>query len=183
MRVMLVDGYNVIRSSHLYDQIEGDDFTGIESGLNSAREALISDVAAMAMGFYDVTVVFDGAKNSSSTGRKSMVGGINVVFSKAGQTADAVIEKLVHEVRDEADEIVVVTSDAMVQWTVLGKNVTRMSALNFANEIHQINAVGQEDMNRVAGVNKNTLAERIDPGIAAKLEAMVQGRGDAHAGT
>jgi uncharacterized protein len=172
MHVMLVDGYNVIRSSHLYDDIDSDDFAGAESGLNSAREALISDVAAMAQGYYDVTVVFDGAKNPSSTGNKNTIGGINIVFSKAGQTADAVIEKLVHEARERAEEIVVVTSDAMVQWTVLGKNVTRMSASNFANEIRQINAIGQEDMNLLVGAKKNTLAERISPAVAAKLEEL-----------
>lgn len=169
---MFVDGYNVIRSSHLYDGISSDDFTGVESGLNSAREALISDVAAMTLGFYDVTIVFDGANNPHSQGVPSRVGGIRVVFSRKGQTADAVIEKLVHESRESADEVVVVTSDALIQWTVIGDNVTRMSSTDFASEIRQMRAVERDDHDLLVGRKKNTLAERLDPETLRRLEEL-----------
>jgi hypothetical protein len=52
-RVLIVDGYNVIRSTPPYREIASQD-------LESARVALISDVAAYAAGEWDATVVFDG---------------------------------------------------------------------------------------------------------------------------
>lgn len=174
MKRMYVDGYNVIRSSGLYDAMEGDDYTGMESGLNAQREALMSDVAAFASGaFQEVTIVFDGAGNIASQGRSQRFGGVTVIFSRAGQSADSVIEKLVHEVRESGDEIVVVSSDALIQWTVLGDNVTRMSSMGFADEVRRMNTIDREDSDLLIGNPKNTLAERIDPAVAEKLAALL----------
>lgn len=175
-RRMFVDGYNVIRSSGLYDHMEGEDYSGLESGLNAMRESLISDVAALALGtFQEVTVVFDGAGNAHSAGGKTRFGGVDVIFSRAGQSADSVIEKLVHEVRDSGDEVVVVTSDALVQWTVLGDNVSRMSSTNFADEIRRMKSIDAGDHDLLVGSPKNTLGERIDPKVAAKLAQFARG--------
>lgn len=175
---IFVDGYNVIRSSGLYDRYEGEDHSGIESGLNAKREALVSDVAAFALGEYqDVAIVFDGGGNVASTGSVTKLGGVTVMFSRKGQTADSVIEKLVHDVRDSQDEILVVTSDALIQWTVLGDRVTRMSAANFADELRRIRTIGRDDADILVGSVKNTLAERISPDVAEKLRAMLE-KGD-----
>ena len=52
-RVLLVDGYNVIRLTPPYRDLAQRD-------LDSARVALVSDVAAYAGDEWDATVVFDG---------------------------------------------------------------------------------------------------------------------------
>ena len=74
-RVLIVDGYNVIRLTPPYRELAGID-------LESARAALVSDVAAYAAGEWDATVVFDGANNPHSTGEPHNVAGVRIVFSR-----------------------------------------------------------------------------------------------------
>jgi len=172
MKVLLVDGYNVIRSSSLYRDIEVDDFSGGE-GLNPAREALIADVATIAQNTYAATVVFDGGGNVESTGEPHEVAGIEVIYSPAGVSADSVIETLATRARDRGDEVYVVTSDAQTQWTVLGGSVTRLSSAGFAQEVERARDSWHEK--NPAPREKRTLAERIDPAVAERLSRMARG--------
>lgn len=174
MKVMIVDGYNVIRTTAAYSDLAQEDWSG-GPGWNAAREALIADVAVAAQGEYDATVVFDGAGNVESEGEPMSVAGITVIYSRAGQTADSVIEILARQARERGDEVLVVTSDAQTQWAVMGENVTRMSSDGFTRSMAQVNAEWREK--NPAYVTKNTVSERIDPGIAAKLDAFVKGNG------
>ena len=63
-----------------------------------------------------VVVVFDG--RSECIGEESDPGGIQVFYSRHGQTADAVIERLVAKYAQE-NEITVATGDLMEQQTVI----------------------------------------------------------------
>ena len=130
-RILIVDGYNVIRQTPPYSVIADND-------LDAARMALISDVAAFAHGEWTATVVFDGHANERSDGASHRVAGITVIFSRFGMDADALIEGLARESRVRGDETVVVTSDAETQWTVLGGSVGRMSSAEFAGELRQV---------------------------------------------
>lgn len=172
MKTLLVDGYNVIRSSGLYKDIEVEDYTGGE-GLNPAREALIADVAVFAQGHFDATVVFDAGGNVESRGEPKHIAGIDVIYSQAGESADSVIEELATKARERGDEVFVVTSDAATQWTVMGEHVTRISSLGFAQEIDLVNASWQEK--NPAPKEKHTLSERIDPEVAEKLSRIARG--------
>lgn len=174
MKVLLVDGYNVIRSTPLYSNLAVDDYDSTE-GWNSAREALIADVATLAQGGTCVaTIVFDGGGNPSSTGEIRHVAGISVIFSRAGTDADSAIENLAREARERGDEVIVVTSDAATQWTVFGRNVTRMSSLGFTEEIRAINEEWRE--HNPSTVSKNTVAERVDPRVRNTLAKWARGQ-------
>ncbi len=63
-----------------------------------------------------VVVVFDG--RSRRANEDSNPGGIQVFYSKDGQTADAVIERLVAKYA-QSNEITVATGDMMEQQTVI----------------------------------------------------------------
>ena len=52
-----------------------------------------------------------------------------MIFSRYGCEADSVIESLSRAAREAGERVVVVTSDAQMQWTVLGGSVARMSSL------------------------------------------------------
>jgi len=171
VKVILVDGYNVIRTTGCYAHLAGDDFSG-GPGFNAAREALIADVAVAAQGEASATIVFDAYGNRESEGEAVDVAGIQVVFSPAGQTADTVIEQLARQARQRGDEVLVVTSDAQTQWTVMGEGVTRMSSAGFAREMERVNDSWREKNPEYR--TRNTVAERIDPAVAAKLAAMVR---------
>ena len=93
-KLLIVDGYNVLRSGSRYRNAPDEDYT--DDTFNAAREMLINDVVNYAGGDYKAVIVFDGAKNAFSDGEAETVGGVRIVFSPAGQSADKVIEKLAH---------------------------------------------------------------------------------------
>ena len=152
MRSLIIDGYNVIMATPAYRQIA-------ENDLDSARVALLSDVSAFAHGTFRATVVFDGHKNPESDGQPHVIGGVTVVFSRHGVEADSVIESLAQSARDAGDEAVVVTSDAQMQWTVVGAGIARMSSAEFAGEIRADDAEWRE--HAPAGSSRSRLEDRI----------------------
>ena len=104
--------------------------------------------------------------------------GIDVVFSPAGVSADTVIERLAHDAREAGKEVQVVSSDFTIQSTVFGGGVTRISARGFSAASEALEEEWHENSYRAGKVAKNTVAGRIDPEVAAKLEAFARGKGD-----
>jgi predicted RNA-binding protein with PIN domain len=175
---LLVDGYNVLRSSGLYAAQDGAEDDYGHAPLNASRESLIGDVAIFAQGRFakaDVTVVFDGAGNPSSDGERRETGGVGVIFSAAGVSADAVIEDMARSAAALGQDVLVVSSDAAMQWTVMGARVTRMSAAGFAQELRLLRAEISEHLDESRP--KATLAERLDPKVRERLARMARGQG------
>ena len=166
--VLLVDGYNLLRSSGRYDDIETDDFD--DDPLNRAREALISDIAAFAQGRYDATIVFDGGGNIMSEGIPAKTAGIQVVFSAAGTDADQLIERLAFKARSAGREVVVISSDWAVQNATFHDGVTRMSAVGFT---HEIAAVDEGLAEKAHSTGKMTVGSRLDEDTRGKLERLL----------
>ena len=160
MRTFVIDGYNVILQTPPYKRIAEDD-------LDAARLALISDVAAFSHGDFNATVVFDGCSNPGSNGMPHYIAGVTVIFSRHGRDADSVIEAMSRTARAAGDDVVVVTSDAQTQWTVLGGSVSRMSSAEFAGEVRAEDA--QWRGHAPAGSSKGRLEDRIDPGVRERL--------------
>lgn len=165
MKCLLVDGYNVIHTTSPYREIAGDD-------LASAREALVSDVAAYAQGEWHSTVVFDGTGNPLSDGTPRDSAGVSVVFSRFGTTADSVVEGLAREARERGEHVEVVTSDAQMQWAVMGGKVARRSAAEFAAELRTGASELREHL--PAGSAASRIEDRIDPEVRARLERMAR---------
>ena len=80
-KLLIVDGYNVLRSGSRYRNAPDEDYT--DDTFNAAREMLINDVVNYAGGDYKAVIVFDGAKNAFSDGEAETVGGVRIVFSPA----------------------------------------------------------------------------------------------------
>ena len=173
-KLLIVDGYNVLRSGSRYRSLrEHADYT--DDAFNKSREALISDVIAyMGRDYNDGIIVFDGGGNEFSQGVEQRVGCVRIVFSPAGSSADATIEKLAHEARERGVEVMVVTSDATIQDTVFGGGVDRMSSDGFSMEAQVLDEEARADAHpKVAA--KRTLADRIDADTLAKLQALRDG--------
>ncbi|MDE0212659.1 MAG: NYN domain-containing protein [Deltaproteobacteria bacterium] len=95
---IVVDGYNVIGSEQ-----------GLRGDLEHKRNALVNEVAAYhARTGHSLTTVFDGWRNGRDDETRQQVGDVTVVFSRYGEKADAVIERLAREI---GDTCIVVTSD------------------------------------------------------------------------
>lgn len=168
-KILIVDGYNVLRSGSRYRDIAGPDYT--DDAFNRARETLINDVVGFAGRDYEATIVFDGGGNEYSEGAVETIGSVRIIFSAATSTADEVIEKLARQAREKEIETLVVTSDAAIQDTVFGGGVERMSANGFSREM----AVTEDEARldeTPAIATKNTIAERIDPETLEKLKKL-----------
>ena len=95
---IVVDGYNVIGSEQ-----------GLRGDLEQRRAELIEEVARyQARTGHVLTTVFDGWRNGRRDETTQHVGNVTVVFSRYGEKADAVIERLAREM---GSACVVVTSD------------------------------------------------------------------------
>jgi predicted RNA-binding protein with PIN domain len=109
-RVILVDGYNVIRHAPALLAAE-------RRSLASGREALLGQIcAAYQSAPHRVIVVFDG--DGPAETRSALVGLARgqVIYTARGTTADAVIVRMADEERVGADDVVVVTRDADLRW-------------------------------------------------------------------
>ena len=173
-RLLIVDGFNVLRSGSRYKNISLSMPDYDHDWFNRAREMLVNDVVHFSGKEWRSTVVFDGGGNVESTGEAQTVGGVRIVFSPAGSSADKIIEKLAFEGRENGYEVMVVTSDATIQDTVFGLGVDRMSAEGFSLELDRYyDEVRLDETPKVA--QKRTVADRIDSSTLAKLKALRDG--------
>ena len=169
-KLLIVDGYNVLRSGERYKTSAfGPDYT--DDAFNTARERLINDVVNFAGRDWRAIIVFDGAKNEFSTGETQTIGGVRIMFSRAGDSADKVIEKLSRDARERGIETMVVTSDATIQNTVFGLGVDRMSANGFSHAV-EVNHQEYELDETPRPAVKNTVSDRLAPSVRAKLAAL-----------
>ena len=170
---MLVDGYNVLRSGSRYRDMRnpGPNPDYDTDSFNRAREALIDDVVMYAGRDFEAIIVFDGADNEFSDGSFEKIAGVRIMFSRAGDSADKVIEKLAWDARARGIETMVVSSDAAIQNTVFGGGVDRMSANGFSRAV-AVNAHEFHLDESPKTAVKNTVAERLGGDTVAKLKVL-----------
>ena len=167
MKTLIIDGYNVI--------FQAEPYAGLARAgeWDQARDALVSDVASYVGPDFRVTVVFDGAHNDSDKDKESEQLGVQVRFSSRGKTADAVIERLAKQAQARGDQIEIVSSDAMVQWTSLGEGVVRRSAKEFTEQLNF--GYSEWERERDAPPKRSTLADRVGAEGAALLRSIRDG--------
>src|SRR5689334_10738395 len=125
---ILVDGYSLL---HNWPELA----PGRPRHSARAREELIHVLTR----FYDatgtpVTVIFDGAGAPPGTPRPETTPAIEVLFSRAGQTADQMIERAAHRFGDHG-EVLVVTDDIAERETVTGMGGQASSCANFIRSV------------------------------------------------
>ena len=103
---LIVDGYNVIRRLPELREREAE-------SLEAGRTALVSLLAAYrrSRGHHRITVVFDGQGGPPGPSGGQRMAGIDVRFSRPGETADRLIARLAQEGRSGA---LVISSDREV---------------------------------------------------------------------
>ena len=127
---LIVDGYNMIFAwDHLKDLAQQD--------LEAARRQLCDMLSSYA-GFKKcrLVVVFDGYKVKGNPGEKEQFSGIQVVFTKENETADAYMEALAAQIGGNYN-VRLASSDALVQVSTLRSGVLRVSARELLSEIQQ----------------------------------------------
>ena len=186
MPLLVVDGYNVIgatpRYQALIDEHAGAGALADVASLSrdpyghdpfeSARATLMSDVATYAQGRYDAVVVFDAAGNLSDDRPTFSPGGVRMVFSRTGESADTVIERHVVRARERGRDVLLVTSDNAIRATVGGIPVTTVSSQLLAQDMQVTNeevAIEHDDRAHM----RMTVEDRLSPEAREKLWKLI----------
>ncbi len=127
-RLMIIDGYNCLYAWKSMEQYKND-------AVSIAREKLI-DVIFAYQAYYKapIQLVFDGYQRKDNSGSSMKRGGLEIIYTRTDMTADAWIEKKVHDLKGKVD-LTVVTSDALIQNAVLAGGARRMSSRELESEI------------------------------------------------
>jgi predicted RNA-binding protein with PIN domain len=135
---ILVDGYSLL---HSWPEL----LRGRAPHTAAARDELVRRLTAYqdATGT-PITVFFDGSGPRVGTGDAARKG-VEVLFSRAGQTADQMIERAAHRFRPYGD-VLAVTNDNAERETVLSLGGFAASCKNFIEMVEGTLAEWRDDM-------------------------------------
>ena len=127
--LIIVDGYNFIFNCYRAKKIGSKELAYL-------RDKLISDLSQYKnYKGCSMIVVFDAKKGQSTGQSPEFSEQIDVIYSSSGETADTIVEKLVH-VNPDFQNIYVITSDYTQQKVVFKNNIYRKSIREFTIELN-----------------------------------------------
>lgn len=164
--LLLVDGYNVIGAW----RVPKEEHLTIEE----ARERLVHLVADYA-GYsgQEVIVVFDGLYTDRPVRSHSTMHGVEVVFTRHGESADNYIEAAC-EAAPRWRQVRVATSDGVEQTVTMGRGAIRISSREFLLELTQTRSVGAVHM-KPQKVSRGDIFSRLTPEQRAIFDRMRKG--------
>lgn len=129
--LLIVDGYNIIFALPELKELS-------KVNIDSAKDAL-KDMLANYQGYKGgrVMVVFDGYRKKGNLGSVEKYFSLEVVHTKQDETADAYIERTVHDLVSKY-KITVATNDNLEQLTILSQGALRMSANMLVQEFERV---------------------------------------------
>jgi predicted RNA-binding protein with PIN domain len=136
---ILVDGYSLL---HGWPELA----PGRPRHSAAAREALLQVLTQYrdAVGT-PVTIFFDGSGALAGVPKPESSGGVEVLFSKAGQTADDLIERATHRFQPYG-EVLVVTDDNAERDTVVSLGGLASSCASFISSVESALAALADDL-------------------------------------
>lgn len=164
MKIVFIDGYNVLNS---WPNLKKDKNTNFDG----SRQKLV-DIMHNYGTFNDckVIIVFDGYKVAGNLRNVEVINkNLSIIFTKDGETADAYIEKEVHNL-GRRYEVYVVTSDWLEQQTIFQRGAVRVSSLEFYNEVIGTEEIIRKKTEKNKSPHKNHLQDNIDLDVLKKLE-------------
>ncbi|MEA2015931.1 MAG: NYN domain-containing protein [Actinomycetota bacterium] len=137
--LIVVDGHNFIFNFFKTGRLS-------RGKIEYLKEKLIYD-----LGWYknlkscDVIVVFDARKGANPRRSRSVIDGVEVIYSRKDETADDIIEEIAAS-KKGYEKTFVVTSDYLQQKVVFKKNVYRKSVREFNIELRDFKKKIRETM-------------------------------------
>jgi len=136
---IIIDGYNLIRQSNKLSTLD-------EQDIQFGRDALIDDLAAYKrIKAHRITVVFDGTNAPPVSERRGRERGIEIRFSRPGELADELINRLVLKAGPQA---MVVSSDREVADFAVQHGAAAIASPEFEQRLtmaSHVEAKGGED--------------------------------------
>jgi hypothetical protein len=151
---ILVDGYSLL---HNWPELA----PGAARHSERARNELIRVLTC----YHDatgepVTVIFDGAGAGRGRPKDEQGGAVEVLFSRAGQTADEMIERAAHRFQERGHEVLAVTDDNAVRDMVTGFGGATAGCANFIRMIENALAELQDDLKNHNRTERNRFKHR-----------------------
>jgi len=145
---ILIDGYSLLHNC-----------PGIAAGQPPHSEAARTELVRWLVRYHDATgipisVFFDGTGRVNNAPEHSTAS-VEVMFSRAGKTADELIERATHRLL-QYGEVLVVTDDRAEQQTVIALGGMAISCQNFIRMVEEAIAQLQNNIKRI---NKGELAK------------------------
>ena len=123
---IIIDGYNLIRQSNTLGTFEKQD-------IQLGREMLIDRlVSYKKIKRHKITVVFDGANAPSFSPRRDRLRGIDVVYSRSGETADSIIKRIAGKERERS---MIVSSDRDIVNFAKRQGAATISSIDFEEKM------------------------------------------------
>jgi len=127
-RTIIIDGYNFIKNVT--------SLTGNWAYIQQSKERLAQALFSFnRQRNYSITVVYDGWKNGGVEESYEKVGGIHIIHSRKGETADRVIIRLCEE---SLEELWVVTADREIISAVIGNGGQVITPMEFQRKIFSL---------------------------------------------
>ena len=132
--LLIVDGYNIIFALPELKELS-------KVNIDSAKDAL-KDMLANYQGYKGcrLMVVFDGYRKKGNLGSSEKYFSLEVIHTKQDETADAYIERTVHDLVSKY-KITVATNDNLEQLTILSQGALRMSAMMLVQEMERVKQI------------------------------------------
>lgn len=123
---IIIDGYNLIRQSNSFSDLDRQD-------IQLGREALLDALAAYRrIKLHKITVIFDGTNAPPFSKHENQFKGIKVKFSRKGELADSLIKRMVNREREKA---LVVSSDLDIVNFAAAKGAATIGSSDFEEKI------------------------------------------------
>ncbi|MBO5305163.1 MAG: NYN domain-containing protein, partial [Clostridia bacterium] len=129
--MVIVDGYNLIYSD---DNLKKTSLFSLEKAREELMDLLSNYVSYTKT---ELVLVFDAYLVKGGEGSEFMHDGYKVVYTKADQSADAYIEKMMHELGPDYS-IRMVTNDKLLQFSAVHSGISRVTAKEFLEELTRI---------------------------------------------
>ncbi len=123
---IVIDGYNLIRQSRKFNRL---DLLDLQMG----REALIDSLALYKkIRAHPIKVVFDGQSAPAGSPHRESIKGIELIYSRRGELADAVIKRLADRY---GEKLLVVTSDNDIVRYVQSRGAATIGSAEFEDRL------------------------------------------------
>lgn len=123
---IIIDGYNLIRQSPRFKRLDHQD-------MQLGRQMLIEELALYKKRKrHRITVVFDGANAPVFTQPKDRINGIDILFSRTGESADTLIKRMSAREKEKA---LIVSSDRDIVVFAMSQGAAVISSPHFGEKI------------------------------------------------
>ena len=129
--LVIIDGYNLIYSD---ENLKNTSVFSLEKARDELMDLLSSYVSYTKT---ELVLVFDAHLVKDGAGSEFTRDGYKVVFTKADETADTYIEKMMHELGPDYS-IRMVTNDRLLQFSAVHSGISRMTTKEFLDELTRV---------------------------------------------